>query len=465
MTDAATPPQNLDAEQSVLGAMMVSEATIDPVLTGVRLEAEDFYRDKHRAIFEAITALKYAAQPVDVLTVAAALENNGRLEQVGGKDAIASLAATVPAPGSARHYAQLVKDNALLRRVGSAAAEIRAAVSERTQEPVQVVEHAVSTLLGAISVEREAGGPTEPDALRTWYRGHLNSDDPVDVFSLPWNPLNGYCGGGLLRTQTTTLTGITSEGKSTVLDQALEAFSAEGYRVGLHGTEMSREERMARWASKSTGVPLHRMLTKRMNASERAKVDGFLDKHQPPWRFQDAEGWAIEQICMDVIAAQLDVVAIDPINLIAGANDRQNMDRIAYELKALAKRANCHVIAVAHLRKIPTDRNGKPRRPTLDDIRESSMIAANSTNVLLLHRDRTPDNHGGFSVKPSGWLGWLKARNGIRDKGIRVGLVPGQYRFDRETRPGQQEMELKDKQPESAATGERMRTPEPEEVF
>ena len=86
---AIVPPQNLEAEESVLGAMMVSESTIDPVLLDVRLQAEDFYRDRHRTIFEAIIRLNENAEPVDVLTVAEALAQHGQLDEVGGQDVIA----------------------------------------------------------------------------------------------------------------------------------------------------------------------------------------------------------------------------------------------------------------------------------------------------------------------------------------------------------------------------------------
>src|SRR3954454_13274639 len=106
---AIVPPQNLEAEESVLGAMMVSESTIEPVMLDVRLHAEDFYRDRHRTIYEAIIRLNENADPGDGLTVAEGLAQRAQLDEVGGKDVVASLAAKVPAPGSARHYAQIVK--------------------------------------------------------------------------------------------------------------------------------------------------------------------------------------------------------------------------------------------------------------------------------------------------------------------------------------------------------------------
>ncbi|HEX3562905.1 MAG TPA: DnaB-like helicase N-terminal domain-containing protein, partial [Solirubrobacterales bacterium] len=148
------PPQNLEAEESVLGAMMVSESTIEPVLLDVRLHAEDFYRDRHRTIYEAIIRLNEKADPVDVLTVSEALAKHGQLEAIGGRDVVASLAAKVPAPGSASHYAQIVKQNSLMRRLDSAAKQIQASVAERDGEPSEMVEQAERLLFQVAHEER-----------------------------------------------------------------------------------------------------------------------------------------------------------------------------------------------------------------------------------------------------------------------------------------------------------------------
>ena len=148
------PPQNLEAEESVLGAMMVSESTIEPVMLDVRLHAEDFYRDRHRTIYEAIIRLNENADPVDVLTVSEALAQRGQLDEVGGRDVVASLAAKVPAPGSAKHYAQIVKQNSLMRRLDSAAKRIQASVAERDGEPSELVEQAERLLFQVAHEER-----------------------------------------------------------------------------------------------------------------------------------------------------------------------------------------------------------------------------------------------------------------------------------------------------------------------
>src|SRR4051794_13671786 len=134
--------------------MMVSESTIEPVLLDIRLQAEDFYRDRHRAIYEAIIHLNEDANPVDVLTVSEALAKHGQLDAIGGRDGVASLAAKVPAPGSAKHYAQIVKQNSLMRRLDMAAKTIQQSVAERDGEPSEMVEQAERLLFQVAHEER-----------------------------------------------------------------------------------------------------------------------------------------------------------------------------------------------------------------------------------------------------------------------------------------------------------------------
>jgi replicative DNA helicase len=134
--------------------MMVSEWTIEPVLLDVHLRVDDFYRDRHRTIYEAIIHLHENADPVDVLTVSEALAQRGRLEEVGGRDVVASLAAKVPAPGSAKHYAQIVKQNSLLRRLDLTAKQIQQSIVEREGEPRALVENAERLLFQVANQEQ-----------------------------------------------------------------------------------------------------------------------------------------------------------------------------------------------------------------------------------------------------------------------------------------------------------------------
>ncbi len=114
------PPQNLEAEESVLGAMIVSQATIDPVVLEERLQADDFYRDRHRIIFEAIIALHADADPVDVLTSPRSSRSTAISTRSAARTSSRASPRGSPRPGSARHYAKIVKQNSLMRRLDAA---------------------------------------------------------------------------------------------------------------------------------------------------------------------------------------------------------------------------------------------------------------------------------------------------------------------------------------------------------
>ncbi|MBA2523069.1 MAG: replicative DNA helicase, partial [Solirubrobacterales bacterium] len=147
-------PQNLEAEESVLGAMMVSEAAIDPVVVEVRLVADDFYRGRHGTIYGAIHDLYERSEPVDALTVSELLKSQGKLDEAGGRDAISSLASNTPVPGNAGHYAQIIKQNSMLRRLLGAAQRIQQSVHTREGEPQDLVEQAEKLLFNVARADQ-----------------------------------------------------------------------------------------------------------------------------------------------------------------------------------------------------------------------------------------------------------------------------------------------------------------------
>src|SRR6516165_4636395 len=123
-----SPPHNLDAEQSVLGAILLSDRSLYALVIEEGLRADDFYRERHGLIYEAMLALYNESEPVDVLTVTERLRQSGRLEDVGGHATVDELTGVVPAAGHARRYAQIVRENALMRRLLSTSYEIQESV-------------------------------------------------------------------------------------------------------------------------------------------------------------------------------------------------------------------------------------------------------------------------------------------------------------------------------------------------
>jgi replicative DNA helicase len=140
------PPQNIEAEESVLGAMLVAEPALTRVIDEVRLNAADFYLDRHREIFGCVYDLYAASKPVDQLSVSEALTQRNRIEEAGGRHYVSELAAKVPAAGNAKHYAEIVQQNSLLRRLLGAGQEIQGWVNERAGEPRELSERAEKLL-------------------------------------------------------------------------------------------------------------------------------------------------------------------------------------------------------------------------------------------------------------------------------------------------------------------------------
>jgi hypothetical protein len=141
------PPQNIEAEESVLGAMLVAEPTLTRVIDEVGLRATDFYLEKHRAIFEVIHKLHTAGKPVDELSVSHSLKKSGKIEDAGGRHYVSELAAKVPAAANAKHYAEIVSDCAEMRRVGQGLQEAMEAYATRNGDsPQEIYQRAVTIL-------------------------------------------------------------------------------------------------------------------------------------------------------------------------------------------------------------------------------------------------------------------------------------------------------------------------------
>jgi replicative DNA helicase len=150
----AAPPHSLEAEQSVLGAILLSDRTLYALVIDEGLQPEDFYRERHAAIYESILELYAENEPIDVLTVTEHLRSRGKLDEVGGADAVDALAGAVPAAGNARRYAQIVREHALMRRLLSTTYDIQAQVLNNAALPRDIVEHAERAMFEVAHDER-----------------------------------------------------------------------------------------------------------------------------------------------------------------------------------------------------------------------------------------------------------------------------------------------------------------------
>src|SRR5437764_7116330 len=150
------PPHNLEAEMSVLGAILISDRTLYALVIEEGLKPEDFYRERHRLIYESMLELYRESEPVDVVTVTDHLRQRGRLDEAGGPSAVDALARAPPSVSAARRYAQIVREHALLRRLLTTTYRIQTEVGERQFAPRDLVERAEKAMLEVAHDDRQA---------------------------------------------------------------------------------------------------------------------------------------------------------------------------------------------------------------------------------------------------------------------------------------------------------------------
>jgi replicative DNA helicase len=420
------PPQNLEAEESVLGAMMVSEATIEPVLLDVRLHAEDFYRDRHRTIYRAIIGLNENADPVDVLTVSEALSQHGQLDEVGGRDVIASLAAKVPAPGSAKHYAQIVKQNSLMRRLETAAKQIQQSVTEREGEPRALVENAERLLFQVANEEqaddfREIGDilHDEIDKLEKLASGDSEITGTASGFRDLDDKTGGFQPGNLI-----VIAARPAMGKSTlVCDFAQNVAMKHKKPVALFSLEMSEMELAHRFIGSQSRISSDRLRKGKVSSKDWPKVVKACNQLEaaPLW-IDDSSDLGLLELRAKArrLHAQersrghegLGLIIVDYLQLMrsddARANRVEQVAQFSRGLKILARELSVPVIGISQLSRAPEQRPDK--RPILSDLRESGAIEQDADLVGFLYRD---DYYNAESEDPGGAeLILAKHRNG-----------------------------------------------------
>jgi replicative DNA helicase len=420
------PPQNLEAEESVLGSMMVSESTIEPVLLDVRLHAEDFYRDRHRTIYEAIIGLHENADPVDVLTVSEALAQRGQLDDVGGRDVVASLAAKVPAPGSAKHYAQIVKQNSLMRRLDGAAKRIQQSIVERDGEPRALVENAERLLFQVANEEqaedfREIGDilHDEIDKLEKLASGDSDITGTPSGFRDLDDKTGGFQPGNLI-----VIAARPAMGKSTlVCDFAQNVAMKHKKPVALFSLEMSEMELAHRFIGSQSRISSDRLRKGKVSTKDWPKVVKACNQLEsaPLW-IDDSSDLGLLELRAKArrLHAQersrghegLGMVIVDYMQLMRSDDGRANrveqVSQFSRGLKILARELAVPVIGISQLSRAPEQRPDK--RPILSDLRESGAIEQDADVVGFLYRD---DYYNQDSEDPgSAELILAKHRNG-----------------------------------------------------
>jgi len=405
--DVRIPPQDLDAEQSVLGALMIDKnaiASVDDMLVD-----EDFYNPAHGIIYSAVLRLWEASQPVDILSVTAELKKNKKLKDIGGSSYLTELVNMVPTASHVTHYAKIVKEKSILRdliRVSAAVAEDAFGEREDLDQLLDEVEQKIFSV-SQKSVVRYFS-PIKDDLKEAYARiERLHHGDGEKFRGIP----TGFTGidnllSGLQRSELIVVGARPSFGKTSfVLDIARHVAVKEGIPVGVFSLEMSREQVIDRFIAAEAQVDLWKLRTGRLNdESDFGLIQSAFDKlNAAPLYVDDTPSPNIVQIRsmarrLKAEHGELGLLVVDYLQLIQprGNSDSvvQQVTEISRGLKGIARELDVPMLAVSQLSRAVDQREVKI--PRLSDLRESGSIEQDADVVMFIY----PKDVGKIDVSP-----------------------------------------------------------------
>jgi replicative DNA helicase len=394
-----TPPQDLVAEQSVLGGMLLSKDAIADVVEIIK--ERDFYRPAHELIYDAILDLYGRGDPADPVTVSAELTKRGDIARAGGAPYLHTLISSVPTAANAGYYARIVRDRAILRRLVEAgtkivqlgyseSGDVDDAVDAAQAEVYQVTESRtnedyiqLSELLPAALDEIQAisSGVAE--------EGVMSGFRDLDALT------NGFHPGNMI-----VLAARPAVGKSTLgLDIARHASIHNGNTSVIFSLEMSRSEITMRMLSAEARVGLNNIRSGSLSDDEWIRLAKRMGEiSEAPLFIDDSPNLSLMEIRAKARRLKqrhnLKLIVIDYLQLMTSGkrveNRQQEVSEFSRNLKLLAKELNVPIIAISQLNRSPEQRSDK--RPMLSDLRESGSIEQDADMVILLHRDDLYDN-------------------------------------------------------------------------
>jgi replicative DNA helicase len=396
-----TPPQDIAAEQSVLGAILLAPAALDEVTTV--LEGRDFYRPNHETIYAAALALRNKREPVDAVSMSAHLQAAGDLARIGGPAYLHELLSSTPTAANAGYYAKIVRDRAVLRRLVTAGTRVVQLGYATDGGDVDAVVAAGVSEVMAVGDSTRAG--TDRSLWDIADAALEQIDSGITCIPTPWPELN-YLIEGWVDSTFVAIGARPGVGKTVVARQVSRSYAeaqvSRDKRVAAYFTlEMSAERLYQRDLSGMAGVPLRDMRRASLNNGQWNAV-AAADHHlrDLPMALVGASGMTARQIAARCRALHrehpLGMVTIDHIGLIAGeargrgdVNKQAELSDAADVFLALAHELNVTLVVVTQLNRGVTQR--ADQRPVPSDIRDTDRIEQNADLVLMLHRDK--DEH------------------------------------------------------------------------
>jgi replicative DNA helicase len=429
-------PQNLEAERSVLGAILLDNHALNAVLE--RIRPEDFFLDHHRRAFQQMIALAETQRAIDLVTLTEELHRRGELEAAGGAAYLASLVDGVPRVSNIEHYARIVKEKAVLRNLVHAAHAIQQRAMEAEEEADAILDQAESSIFQLAEDRIRTGLVGAGDLVRENF-------DRLERIYKEGRQVTGVATGyfqldnltsGLQPSELIIIAARPSLGKTSLaLNLAENAAIRAGQPVAIFSLEMSKESLLQRLIASVARVDTHKFRTGSLNRQDwRSMTDSLGVISQAPLWIDDSASATVTEIGAKARRLKrekgLTLVIVDYLQLIAArgrfGNRNEEVSSITRGLKGLAKELRVPLVVLSQLTRSP---EREERRPQLADLRESGAIEQDADVVLFIHRphaykkDPTPEERDLAEIIIA------KQRNGPTDK-VRFVFVGRYTRFE-----------------------------------
>ena len=395
-------PQSLEAEKSVLGAILVQNEAIHAVLE-VGLEPRDFYKESHQKIFEVLVGLNGKGEPLDLITLTAALKDRQWYEAVGGVTVLSSLFEDSFAVGNVSYYAKIVREKAIVRRVILTANEIVSEAFDGTPDVEAFLDEAERKIFSVSDVRSNKTFSSMQEIL-------VENMHVIEELSQKKSAVTGLATGftefdkltaGLHPGQLIIIAGRPAMGKSSLVLSAAQnaAVGTNKGVVALFSLEMSKEELGFRFLSGLARIDAKRLKTGRLGDKDWPRLAQAADQLAKAKVFIDDSGdltvMDMRSRCRRLLAMEkkLDLIIVDYLQLMKGSSKSQKGDgsrereisEISRNLKGLAKELRVPIIALSQLNRGVESRQDK--RPMLSDLRESGAIEQDADLVAFVYRD------------------------------------------------------------------------------
>ena len=389
-----TPPHNADAEESVLGAMLLSSDAANTVID--RLSSYDFYVPAYQAIYEAMVELYNTSLPIDAVTVTDQLRRKDELDKIGGPAFITRLQNAVPVASRVDYYADIVEESALRRSLIRAGGEITNLAHQTDEEIDYVIDNAEQTVLG-VAERRVGDGLLE---LSTMLKPALENIEALEAnagqitgLSTGFRDLDGML-AGFQPANLIVIAARPAMGKSAIALNIATNVAVSGGVVAMFSLEMGKDEIIQRILCSMGRVDSMKLRAGQLSVEMWQKVTNAASRLYPAPIFVDDSSYTtvtdVRAKCRRLKRqkGRLDLVVLDYLQLMQGRNRenrQQEIAEISRNLKNLARELECPVLAVSQLNRGLEAREDK--RPRLGDLRESGAIEQDADIVMFIYRD------------------------------------------------------------------------------